>query len=51
MPTKRCEFYDLDGNKVTEHEGSGPNEAVARRAAVSKYDWEGDHKDVVVDCE
>jgi hypothetical protein len=50
MATKRCEFFNDDGSKVAEHEGSGPNEAVARRAAISKYDWEEDHSDVTVDC-
>jgi len=50
MPKKRCTFMDPDGTELAEHKGSGPNEAVARRAAISQFDWEGRHDDVLVDC-
>ena len=49
MPVK-CTFH-IDGEKVTEYTGKGPNEAVARRAAINQFDWESDHEDVTVKCE
>lgn len=49
MATKQCIFI-VDGEEKRT-EGSGPNDAVARRAAISKFNWEGDHDDVSVFCE
>lgn len=49
MPTERCAFY-LDGELIDEQTGSGPNDAVARRAAISKFDWEDHHDGIHVRC-